>query len=134
MKMVKDTLRSLHNGERLAGTGVILGLSAVLLLLLATVGLTLDYRSQVVNFKRVSYERCLQRQAYDTANRAAVLANANLYDSLLKIASKTPRDPKISVDLQLLQDQQLLAITQARDDERKAFETGTPEGCELFRS
>ena len=124
-------MRALLAGERRATVWQTLGLLGLVCLLTSSLGLTLAYRSQIRDFKRTVYERCLQRAAYDESNHASVVADVDLYRQILRLQDQSPpqQDPRLRALAQQYRD----AIVQAEARKEKAAEQGVIGSCSIYR-
>lgn len=129
--MPRTLVQSIRDGERLAGLGVVLGLLSVLCLLIASVGLTLDYRAELRETRQTIYERCLQRQAYDDAAQKARQGQVEFYEALLAISADLPPSPDPAV--QAARERQTAAITEVLNDTEGALEQGVTTPCTVYR-
>lgn len=126
-------MRALLRGERQASFGVVLGLFALLCLLSSSLGLTLAYRSQLKDLKSTIYQRCLQRTTYDRANHNAVLANEDLYATLVKIAHQQPVPRGTDPKLVTLYQRQVAALELAQQRAHTAAAAGVVGSCNQYR-
>lgn len=124
-------MRALLRGERTGSVGVVLGLFALLCLLASSLGLTLDYRAQIQDFKKTVYERCLQRQTYDESNHASVVADVELYQQILSLQDRVPEqtDPRRQALTREYRD----AIVQAKTRKEKAAAQGVIGSCAIYK-
>jgi hypothetical protein len=124
-------MRALLRGERVGSVGVVLGLFALLCLLASSLGLTLEYRAQIQDFKKTVYERCLQRAAYDESNHASVVADVELYQQILSLQDRVPEqtDPRRQALTREYRD----AIVQAKTRKEKAAAQGVIGSCAIYK-
>lgn len=123
-------MKALLAGETRASLGVVAGLVGVLMLLATSFALTMAYRAQIQDFKDTVYTRCLERTRIDLANNESVKADAELYQQLLDIADKAPR--QANPTLAALVVEQRRVIEQARDRKEKAAQAGVIGDCAVY--
>lgn len=126
-------MRALIEGRRQATVGVVLGLFALFCLLTSSLGLTLAYRAQLKDLKSTIYERCLQRQRYDTATHNGQLANAEVWKALADIAAKVKLPPTADAQTRRLYAQQVRAINTAKVKAQAAADQGVIGSCDTYK-
>lgn len=78
-------MKALLSGQRQGGVGVVLGLTGVICLLIASIGLNFKQSRDLSDVKNTLVSRCELRQAADAREREDLQARVDLYAGLLRV-------------------------------------------------
>jgi hypothetical protein len=124
-------IRALVSGDRRASLGALFGLFGLAAVLVSSLSLTLDYRSQLISVKSTIYTRCLQRQAYDQSAHEAAAADIQLYQTLLQLLDEQPAPT--TVQGERVSEQYRAAIQLDLQRKQAAVSAGVIGACKVYR-